>query len=208
MNRSIFLRGAIVLAVVWAVVFGITKWSGDKKATPQKVEAMIDEAEIEDWSNVDSSDYSQTQRDSRRERMTEISEVLNRLDLRQRKELDEGGRVFDFFFRLSREEKLRFVELTFTKSAGRLMDSFDEMDAKEREKMVDRSVQDMVGGKGAEALERLKEEDPEVLQLVIQQGFKAYYQNASAETKMALIPFMDAVGEVVQGFAQPGRRGL
>ena len=208
MNKGILLRGLIVLGVVWGIVWGVTSWSGERKATPDKVEAMIDESVFEDWSSADSSSFTQAQRDQRRERMEEISDVLNRLDLRQRKQLDERGTLFDFFFKLSGEEKIQFVELTFTKSAARLMESFDEMDAKEREKMVDRSVQDMVGGKGARALERLKEEDPEVLSLVIQKGFTAYYQEASAETKMALLPFMDAVGEVVQGFAQPGRGGL
>ena len=88
------------------------------------------------------------------------------------------------------------------------MESFDQMDAEEREKMVQRSVQDMSNGKGAEALERLKAEDPEILNLVIQKGFKAYYQGASADTKMALLPFMDAVGEAVQGFTKPGGGGL
>ena len=88
------------------------------------------------------------------------------------------------------------------------MESFDQMDPEERERMVERSAQDMTSGKGAEALARLKEEDPEVLDLVIKKGFKAYYQGASANTKMALLPFMDAVGEVVQGFAKPGGGGL
>lgn len=202
------LRGLIVLGVVWGIVWGIMAWSGDRKATPDKVEAMIEESGFEDWSKADPANFPQDQRAQRREKMAEIGNVLNRLDLRQRKQLDEGGRVFDFFFKLSGDEKMKFVEITFTKSAARLMESFDEMDAKEREKMVDRSVQDMAGGKGAQALARLKEEDPEILELVIQKGFTAYYQGASAETKMALLPFMDAVGEVVQGFVQPGRSGL
>ena len=204
MNKAVILRGLIVLGVVWGIVWGVTSWSGARKATPEKVEAMIEESGFDDWSNADSSQFSQADREARQERMTEISEVLNRLDLRQRKQLDESGRLFDFFFRLSGEEKFKFVEMTFTKSASRLMESFDEMDAEEREKMVERSVQDMVGGKGAQALARLKEEDPEVLKMVIQKGFKVYYQEASADTKMALVPFMDAVSEVIQGFAQPG----
>ena len=61
----------------------------------------------------------------------------------------------------------------------------------------------MTDGNGAEVLARLKEEDPEILKLVIKKGFKAYYQGASANTKMDLLPFMSAVGEVVQGFAKP-----
>ncbi len=208
MNKSVLLRGVVILALIWGVVWGITSWSGGKKATPAKVEELIEEGEFEDWSDRKASAMPTALRESRSSRLKDLASVLNRLDLRQRKELDEGGRVFDMFFKLTREEKLKFVDLTFTKSAERLMEAFDKMDPKERERMVEKSVQDMTNGKGAEALERLKEEDPEILRLVIKNGFKAYYQGASANTKMSLLPFMDAVGEVVQGFAKPGGGGL
>ena len=66
----------------------------------------------------------------------------------------------------------------------------------------------MTGGKGAKALARMKEEDPEILLRIAEQGFKAYYQKASAETKMAMRPLMDAAGEIVQGFAPPGGGGF
>ncbi len=208
MNRAILLRGAIVLGLIWALVWGVTSWSGGKKATPEKVAEMIEEGEFEDWSEMDSSGFSAARKKARLAYLDEVGEVLTRLDLRQRKELDEQGDLFDLFFRLSREEKLHFINITFNKSAERLMESFDQMDPEERERMVQRSVRDMTNGQGAEALARLKEEDPEVLTLVIKKGFKAYYQGASADTKMSLLPFMDAVGEVVQGFAKPGGGGL
>jgi hypothetical protein len=208
MNKGILLRGAIVLGVIWAIVWGVTTWSGNKKATPEKVAELIEEAEFENWSEGDSAGFSESRKKARLTRLDQVGEVLNRLDLRQRKLLDQEGVLFDLFFRLSREEKLHFINITFNKSAERLMESFDQMDAEEREKMVQRSVQDMSNGKGAEALERLKAEDPEILNLVIQKGFKAYYQGASADTKMALLPFMDAVGEAVQGFTKPGGGGL
>ena len=165
---------------------------------------MIDEGGFEDWSEANSSSFSSSKREARLAHLDKVGEVLTRLDLRQRKQLDEQGDLFDLFFRLSSEEKRHFVNITFSKSAERLMESFDQMDAEERARMVQRSVQDMTSGKGAEALARLKEQDPEVLNLVIKKGFKAYYQGASANTKMSLQPFMDAVGEVVQGFAKPG----
>ncbi|MFT6379025.1 MAG: hypothetical protein ACI9NQ_001466 [Paracoccaceae bacterium] len=208
MNKGTLLRGAVVLGLIWAIVWGVTSWSGGQKATPEKVTEMIEAGDFEDWSEADSSGFSASQKKARLARLDDVGEVLSRLDLRQRKQLDEQGDLFNLFFRLSREEKLHFINLTFNKSAERLMESFDQMDPEERERMVERSAQDMTSGKGAEALARLKEEDPEVLDLVIKKGFKAYYQGASANTKMALLPFMDAVGEVVQGFAKPGGGGL
>jgi len=208
MNTGTLLRGAVVLGVIWAIVWGVTAWSGGKKATPEKVSGIIDGAAFEDWSEAAGGNFSSDQKVARLAKLDEVGEVLNRLDLRQRKQLDEDGVLYDLFFRLSREEKMHFINITFNKSAERLMESFDQMKPEERERMVQKSVQDMSNGKGAEALERLKAEDPEVLKLVIQKGFKAYYQGASANTKMALLPFMDAVGEAVQGFTKPGGGGL
>ena len=203
MNKGTLLRGALVLGLIWAVVWGVTSWSGARKSTPEKVTGLIEEAEFEDWSGGEGGSYSDARSEQRLKRIDEIAGTLNRLDLRQRKQLDEQGDVVEMFFRFSKKEKLHFVDLIFNENMERLMESFDEMPAEEREKMVERSVRDMTDGKGAEALARLKDEDPEILNIVIKKGFKAYYQGASADTKMSLLPFMDAVGEVVQGFAKP-----
>ena len=176
---------------------------GQIKASPDRVESMIDEAGFEDWS-VETG--SEQEAGLRREKLTKISEVLNRLDLRQRQEFNERQAPHDLFFKLSSEEKRFFVDLTFTKSAERLMSALDDMNMEERDKMIKRAIRDMTGGKGSETLARLQEEDPGVINRIVEQGFRAFYQSASAETKMALRPLIDAAGEVVQGFAGPGKR--
>lgn len=197
------LRGSIVLGLIWAAVWGMTSWSGARKATPAKVSGLIGQASFEDWSVEEMTSYSESRKEQRIESIDEIAGTLNRLDLRQRKQLDEQGVVIEMFFRFSKEEKLHFVDLIFNENMERLMKSFDGMPSEERQKMVERSVQDMTDGKGAEALARLKDEDPEILNVVISKGFSSYYQDASADIKMSLLPFMDAVGEIVQGFAKP-----
>lgn len=203
MNMGTMLRGSIVLGLIWAAVWGMTSWSGARKATPAKVSGLIGQASFEDWSVEEMTSYSESRKEQRIESIDEIAGTLNRLDLRQRKQLDEQGVVIEMFFRFSKEEKLHFVDLIFNENMERLMKSFDGMPSEERQKMVERSVQDMTDGKGAEALARLKDEDPEILNVVISKGFSSYYQDASADIKMSLLPFMDAVGEIVQGFAKP-----
>ena len=84
-----------------------------------------------------------------------------------------------------------------------MMEAFDKMDPKERQRLVEKSLRDMEG-QGGEDVVRLKEEDPEVIDRIVKEGLAAYYQNASAETKMDLAPLMDAFGEMLNGFARPG----
>ena len=205
MNGNILIRGLLVIAGVWLCVWLISGWMGGLKASPQRVERMIEEAEFEDWSNGEGLGEEAKRRKGELER---ISEVFNRLDLRQRQELNEDQSTYGLFFKLSSEEKAYFVDLTFTKAAERLMSAFDGMAEEERAKMMERVIQDMTGGNGADALARIQEEDPEILVRIAEQGFKAYYQSASAETKMVMRPLMDAAGEVVQGFAPPRGGGF
>jgi hypothetical protein len=100
MNMGTLLRGAIVLGLIWAAVWGMTSWSGARKATPEKVSGMIGQAEFEDWSVEEMTSYSEFRREQRIDSIDEIAETLNRLDLRQRKQLDEQGKVVEMFFPL------------------------------------------------------------------------------------------------------------
>ena len=102
-----------MLGLIWAAVWGMTSWSGARKATPEKVSGMIGQAAFEDWSVEEMTSYSEFRREQRIDSIDEIAETLNRLDLRQRKQLDEQGKVVEMFFRFSKEEKLHFVDLIF-----------------------------------------------------------------------------------------------
>ena len=200
MKSGILIKGGILLVSIWLVVWGVTSWADGRKATAERVSEMIDESAFDDWSQEvgDESDVS-----LRRERLEEIAQVLNRLDLRQRDRLRENRSGMKLFTRLSTEEKIYFVELTLTQSMKRMMEAFDQMPEKERERLVEKSLRDLQG-QGGDDLARLQNEDPEVLDRIVKQGLGAYYQNASAETKMDLAPLMDAFGEVLSGFARPG----
>lgn len=200
MNNGIIIKGGILLVSIWFLVWGVTTWTDGRKATAVRVSEMIDESAFDDWSQEMGSEVDVSKR---RERLEDIAKVLNRLDLRQRDQLRENRSGIKLFTRLSTEEKIYFVELTLTQSMKRMMEAFDKMPEKERERLVEKSLRDLQG-QGGEDLVRLQEEDPEVIDRIVKKGLGAYYQNASADTKMDLAPLMDAFGEVLSGFARPG----
>ena len=138
MNSGNLLRGTILLGLIWAVVWGITSWSGSRKATPAKVSGMIREAEFENWSVGESTSHSESRSEQRIERIDEIAGTLNRLDLRQRKELDEKGDVIGMFFRFSKEEKLHFVNfiVPFGRSLGKNVCTFLFFNTSKRGKVL------------------------------------------------------------------------
>jgi hypothetical protein len=200
MKKKPILIGLLVISILWLAVWGVSAWASDRKATADRVSEMIEESNFDDWSS-EMSDAGDA--DGRRVRLEEIAEVFNRLDLRERERLQDSRAGLKLFQRLNPSERIYFLELTLTKSMERMMEAFDKMDPKERQRLVEKSLRDMEG-QGGEDLVRLKEEDPEVIDRIVKEGLAAYYQNASAETKMDLAPLMDAFGEMLNGFARPG----
>jgi len=190
-----------ILVLIWLCVWAGSAWFGKKKATSDKIVALIDTTDFADWSKEEGSS-EEAQR--RREILENIGNSMNRLDLREREKLHESGRGMVMFRRLSGKERKYFVDLTLTESMKRMMEAFDQMDRRERQKMVERSLKTMRSGATGEDIMTLDEKDPELVNQIIEQGLKSYYQEASAETKMDLAPLMDAFNEVLQGFSGPG----
>lgn len=199
MRKGLLLKGAGALLLLWALVLGVSEWAAERKATADRVAIMINEANISDWQD----DLADGDRQTRREKLDRIAKVFNRLDLRQRELLHEKRTGAELFDSLGPEEKLYFLDKTLTQSMRRMMEAFDKMGRDERRDMVARSIRDLREGPGGEDFERLQEEDPELLDRIVKQGFATYYQDADADTKMDLIPLMDAFGEVIQGFSKP-----
>ncbi|MFT6596443.1 MAG: hypothetical protein ACJAT3_002425 [Akkermansiaceae bacterium] len=208
MNKEILLRGTIVLGLIWAIVWGVMAWSGSQKATPQKVVELIGDGTFEDWSDEDPSGFPETRKKERLKSLDELGEVINRLDLRQFEQVEESGDVTSLSLLLSAEEKMYFADLVVFKRTAAFMNALDKMEPDERKETIDRAVKALTRGDNMEALDKLMTQNPEVIDEIANKGMRAFYQEASAETKMELSPFLNAVGKVVQGFEQPGRKGL
>ena len=208
MNKEILLRGTIVLGLIWAIVWGVMAWSGSQKATPQKVVELIGDGTFEDWSDEDPSGFPETRKKERLKSLDELGEVINRLDLRQFEQVEESGDVTSLSLLLSAEEKMYFADLVVFKRTEAFMNALDKMEPDERKETIDRAVKALTRGDNMEALDKLMTQNPEVIDEIANKGMRAFYQEASAETKMELSPFLNAVGKVVQGFEQPGRKGL
>lgn len=208
MNKGTLLRGTAVLAVIWAVVWGAMSWSGDRKATPEKVSSMIEEGQFEDWSNQDPSGFADSEKSTRRKRLEELGDVLTKLDLRQYEQVEEEGDVRDLFLRLNPDEQMYFVDLVVKKRTAAFMKALDEMEPEERKQTIDRAMKALTRGDNLNAMDKLLESNPEVIDEIVNKGMRTFYQEASAEIKMELSPLLGAVGKVVQGFEQPGRDGL
>ena len=180
-NRML-LQGLAALLLLWGVVYGIVKWAGSIRPTPEKVAAFVAQHPLDEIKDSD----------ERRRGIGDLATMLNAMEPAELKVLEENSENDprrNFFKHLSTEEQFFFLEKRVGRAFQQMMQSFNEMDRGERKKIVERSLKRMQEQNGSPG--RLEEADPEVAEKITQAGLKSYYQDASAETKIDLAPLLE-----------------
>jgi hypothetical protein len=195
-RKRILFQTLAVLVLVWGVVAGVRAVAGSKRVTSEKIRAEITRAALDDWSDgiPAGGDVS-----GRRERIEKVADMFNRLDFAERDKAREQRIGEEFFMRLAPSEKERFVELTLTESMRSLMRALDAMNADERRRIVERGLREIEDGRTEEEMLRAQELSEDLLERITEEGVKAYFEQAGADTKLDLAPLMDAMDGVVKG---------
>ena len=180
-NRLLF-KGIAALLVVWGVAYGLMRWAGAAKPTPEKVVAFVEANPLAEI----------TDREERKRVIGELANLLNGLEPGEMRELEERAGEDprrNILGEMSTEEQLFFLERRVGRAFQQMMQSFNEMEREERKRIVERSLKRMKEERGGPA--RLEEADPEIAEKITQAGLKAYYEEANAETKLDLAPLLE-----------------
>lgn len=198
MKRRVILQGIAICAVVWVVALGAQSMFGGMKPSAEKLKQVVQEAKFEDWSGLDDApDVAEGQR--REEQLREVAGILNELDFKERERLRDSGKDRQLFRLLSRPEQILFFDLTYAESIKRMMEALDGLSPEERQKFVEKGLQELEDGVAQEDMVRMRELGDDLLEKAAKEGFQAFMQNASAETKMDMAPLMEAMNESMQG---------
>lgn len=195
-NKRVLIQALVALLLVWGVVAGVRSLAGSKRVTAEKIRVEIVRADFEDWSDGLPPGASAS---ARTERIEKVAEMFNQLDFAERDRAREERIGEEFFMRLAPSERERFVELTVEKSMQSLIRALDAMNADERRKIVERGLREIEDGRTEEEMVRAQEMSEELLNRITQEGLKAYFQQANADTKLDLAPLMEAMDGVVKG---------
>lgn len=196
-QRRFLIQAIAALVVIWLIVFGVRSWAGSKKITAERIQKEIAEAGFDDWSAGAPGDGGIAKK--REEKIREIAELTNRLDFNER-EKNRDNRSGEIFFRLlTAKERNLFIDLTVAESMNRFMQALDQMPAADRKRFVKQGLEEIAKGKTAEEMERTNELGDDVLKKITDEGMRAYFEKASAETKLDLAPLMESMNEVMQG---------
>jgi hypothetical protein len=79
------------------------------------------------------------------------------------------------------------------------MQALDQMPEHQRREFVEKGLKEIQNGRTEEEMARAMEMDQSLLQKISQEGMRAYFDKASADTKLDLAPLMQAMNEVMQG---------
>lgn len=196
-RRSVIVKAIIALALVWGVVWGVRTWAEGKKITAERVNEEIVTADFEDWSETGkgrSESAAEREKEIRR-----IAGMINRLDFQEREKNRENRTAEEFFRKLDAEERELFVDLTLMESMNRFMEALDGLKPAERKRFVKQALKEIEDGRTAEEMARAEELGDDLLDRISEEGMKAYFGKASADTKLDLAPLLEAMNEVMQG---------
>ena len=155
------------------------------KPSAEKVDRYLDDFSLAGIANPD----------ERLQKIGEAAELLNQLEaseltkLTEDMEQDPRRKLFE---ELTPEEQLYFFQKRVGRAFEQMMQSFNEMEREDRQRIVERTLSRMQSDEGRRpGGQRLEEQDPELAEKMAEAGFKAYYSEASAETKIDLAPLME-----------------
>lgn len=195
-RKRVLLQSLLILLLVWGVVTAIRTYAGSKKITAAKVAAEVNAAAFEDWSQGPGATATAKRRE---EKIREIAGLVNRLDFNERERNREDRSVERMFGLFNSDEKRLFIDLTVRESMGRFMEALDKLPPAERKKFVERGLEEIKSGKTEEELARATELGDGLLETITNEGMRAYFEKANADTKLDLAPLMESMNELMQG---------
>lgn len=179
---------AAILVLLWLAAWGITHVIGMGKPTPEKLAAYLKEHPIE---NLPEKQREQV--------LLQTAKMLNRFDFEQRQQLRRSEELRGFLVALNEQERLQFYELTLPAGFQQMMQALNNMTKTERGRIVQRALRDLDEQESPfrENSEELSANDPRVKR-IIEEGFTAFYRDASAETKLDFAPVLERMQAVTQ----------
>lgn len=184
MNRKrTILIGILGLLAVWVIAGAVVLFAQSQKVTPEKVVAYLGGADLDAMSDADRSAW-----------IDGLASRVNRLDFEQRRNGSIERGVRDAFFQMTPNERRRYLDQTLPQGFKEMFAAINEMPREERQKLVERALDDIRKAEASGENERFEDEvDQEMVQQVVDEGMKQYLSEASAEAKLDMQPLIEAM---------------
>lgn len=182
---NIWIKTALALAVVWAVALGGIHWLSASKPTVGSVTNFLAHADLAVKSPSD-----------RARVVARAGDQLNDVSFEDRQQLQRSGVTRRFFLSLTPAEQMAFLDATLPAGFKQLMEAFNKMEPAKRKQFVTHAVEEMRKHEGEEHPQG--DQDEKIGVRVVDQGLKAFYSDADADTKLDLAPLIEQMQRNLQ----------
>ena len=185
--RLPWIKFVVVLVAVWVVAGGIIFWARSVKPTPEKLVRYLDTHPVAGASPKQEASL-----------VDKVAAQLNQLNYEQRREMRMSKKLDAFFRSLAPDQRSRFLDLTLPSGFKEMMESLNKMTHEKRKEFVDKALADMKKHQDDEIPPEQRQFDANS-EKIVNQGFKSFYSDASAETKMDMAPLIEQFQRNMQG---------
>jgi len=190
-RKQVWLLGGGLLMGVWLIATVTLVLLNMATPTPEKIIATIETTNLQQMTPP-----------QRKAHVEQLARQINQLPMDQREQPHYRETLRSHFQDMTRDERSLFIELTISNTFRHVFERINNMPREERQRFVERAVNDMRQRHPREAdadFERAREEIGEdALQKIIDEGFRGLMRDASAEAKMDLAPLIEQMQRQMQ----------
>lgn len=173
-----WLKAGGLIAAVWLIAAIAIHFAQSRQPTV---------ASITDY--VHSTDLNSLSPAGRARAIARMEDMINRISLDERQQLDRTRVNREFFGKLTPDEQSAYLDATLPTGFKEMMESFNKMDPVKRKQFVSRALEQMKEHQGDGPPPDAAQS--QIAQHVIDQGLKSFYKDASADTKLDLAPLVE-----------------
>lgn len=183
---SFWTKIALALVIIWGIAGSAIYWARTTRPSPQSVTAYVQTTDIESKEGTERADS-----------IKRLEEMVNGISHEERQELHRQEATREFVRKLTPAEQLAFLEATLPAGFKQMMESFSKMEPSRRKRILDRALDDMkkqAGEAGADA----PTVDQRTTQRMVEEGMRAFYNDANADAKLKVVPLIEQIQRNLQ----------
>jgi hypothetical protein len=154
-------------------------------------------------SYAESVDISKLSGEARAKAIRELADRINALPLEERRKARMERTAWDWFNRMTEQEKGEFIEATMPTGFKQMLTSFEQLPEEKRRRSIDDALRRLREGRDRLGAGRGGTNGPPVLSDELQGkirtiGLRAFYSQSSAQTKAELAPVLEELQRVME----------
>ena len=181
--RPHWIKIALLLALVWGMIGGAIWIVRKNRATPERIAEFVGANTLDGKAPAD-----------RAKLIEEVAKRVNSLEYEQRQEMHKHRMLAPLLASMNADEKAGYFALVLPKGFKQMNENLNKMERGKRQRVIEKATRELQE-RGGDLLPGL---DAALAKQVIEHGLKSFYSDASIETKMDALPFIEALEQTVK----------